>query len=157
MDKETRKKAIEILRAHGYDIDVVMSDAAIADVLDDAVHELVSQEATGINNAGPEEQVEYLKGMLPPDKKDPEDFEVSIRVVHFRELPGGGFFLDEWSHKLGFSWGDAEHTLVTVEAVTADVCEALDSEDDALNLILLRGLSDALKEIPDGVLIAFDG
>lgn len=98
MDEETRKRAIKVLTAHGYglpdDENEITGDDLVA-VMDDAVEDLVSQEATAINNAGYDAQIEYLNDALPPDKRQHEDFLVAISVPFTtREHPDVGGRID---------------------------------------------------------------
>lgn len=95
MDEKTRKKAITVLRAHGWEVEDDDSPLDLENVLDDAVHDAVSQSAAAINNSGVDEQLEYLMSLLPDPVEPPTDFEVVITVPFTtREEPDVGGRID---------------------------------------------------------------
>lgn len=83
----------------------------------------------------------------------------NLRAIFFHDLPGSSYFMDEYSGKFDFAFGDAEYTLVKPERVLAKVKEALaelgDDEEEAIKD--LQDLQLALESTSDTTLIAFDG
>jgi len=84
----------------------------------------------------------------------------NLRAIFFHDLPGSSYFMDEYSGKFDFAFGDAEYTLVKPERVLAKVKEALaelGDDEEPPERKDLQDLAAALEGIPDTTLIAFDG
>ena len=80
-----------------------------------------------------------------------------IPVVHFVDLPGGEYFLSEHAHAFKFSFGDAEFTLVSPREVLESVEQGIKDIEDMSEAEILSSLGMALRELPEGVLVAFIG
>jgi hypothetical protein len=76
----------------------------------------------------------------------------TLSVVHMSELPNGQFFINEYGHTIDFSWGDAEYTLVHPNEVLYYVEGSMDECDE-----YLVELAMALREVPEGTWVAFNG
>ena len=89
MNKDTARRAVEILTEYGYDVDG-MDDGEIVDVLDGAVNDVVSQQATSINNGGPSTQVDYLIASAPEGEAEPTHYVAQFELSFFKYAPDTG-------------------------------------------------------------------